>query len=249
MKNLYISDLHLFHGNVIKMCNRPFNSIDEMHRTIINNWNNKVNNDDMVYILGDISLGHTQGCIEILKKLKGKKTLIIGNHDKKSLKNQTFCDLFEEITIYKEINDNGQKIVLFHYPIEEWNGFFRGYIHLFGHVHDKEYNLRKIPNRYNVCSDVLNFIPSTLEEIIQMNELKEDKVFNIIEKIKEEYTYEELKLKWEIGVGDFIVYDKKWKRIINIVKVDNNFIKYEIFGSKETFTTQYECNRFYKIIC
>ncbi len=53
--NFYISDLHLGHYNVIKMCNRPFSSVEEMDETLINNWNAAVHDEDDVYILGDFS--------------------------------------------------------------------------------------------------------------------------------------------------------------------------------------------------
>lgn len=52
----YISDLHLFHEATIKFDNRPFQNLEEMHETIMKNWNSKVTNGDTVYILGDISL-------------------------------------------------------------------------------------------------------------------------------------------------------------------------------------------------
>ena len=46
--NYYISDLHLFHKNVTgegsNFDNRPFATLDEMHRTIKENWNNTVTN-------------------------------------------------------------------------------------------------------------------------------------------------------------------------------------------------------------
>ena len=51
--NRYISDLHLGNANVIKFDNRPFESLEEMHKTIITNWNRVVNQNDTVYILGD----------------------------------------------------------------------------------------------------------------------------------------------------------------------------------------------------
>lgn len=54
--NYYISDLHLFHGNSIKLDGRPFGSLDEMQEVIRNRWNGKVTNGDKVYILGDASM-------------------------------------------------------------------------------------------------------------------------------------------------------------------------------------------------
>lgn len=52
----YISDLHLFHNRILEKFNRPFSSVEEMHEVIINNWKNKVKDDDTVYILGDIGM-------------------------------------------------------------------------------------------------------------------------------------------------------------------------------------------------
>ena len=51
--NYYISDLHLFHEASIRFDNRPFGYLDEMHEAVVSRWNNKVNNGDIVYILGD----------------------------------------------------------------------------------------------------------------------------------------------------------------------------------------------------
>ena len=53
--NYFISDLHLGHKNVLKFDNRPFINIEEHDKTIIDNWNSKVNDNDDVYVLGDIS--------------------------------------------------------------------------------------------------------------------------------------------------------------------------------------------------
>lgn len=54
--NYYISDLHLLHENVLRFDNRPFETIENMQETIVNNWNRKVTNGDTVYILGDVSM-------------------------------------------------------------------------------------------------------------------------------------------------------------------------------------------------
>lgn len=50
----YISDLHIGHKNILKFDNRPFTSLEEMEKTIINNWNGVVKKNDEVYILGDM---------------------------------------------------------------------------------------------------------------------------------------------------------------------------------------------------
>ena len=49
----FSSDHHFFHANVIRYCNRPFGSVQEMNEALILNWNKTVTNDDIVYHLGD----------------------------------------------------------------------------------------------------------------------------------------------------------------------------------------------------
>ena len=78
--NYFITDKHFGHENTIRMCERPFDNIEQMNQKLIENWNSKVKGNDHVYILGDIFFR----CEEpkpILRILKGKKHLIVGNHD------------------------------------------------------------------------------------------------------------------------------------------------------------------------
>lgn len=98
----YISDLHFGHLRCIKMDKRPFSSIEEMDRILIENWNNKVNEEDDVYILGDFSYKSKIDPVEYLKQLKGHKHLIVGNHDLKLIKTKRpVITLRQLITIFK----------------------------------------------------------------------------------------------------------------------------------------------------
>lgn len=75
--NYYISDLHLFHEASIRFDNRPFGYLDEMHEAVVSRWNNKVNNGDTVYILGDMSMrGKKEDLISLVATLKVKKSLL-----------------------------------------------------------------------------------------------------------------------------------------------------------------------------
>lgn len=167
----YISDLHLFHNRILELTNRPFKTIEQMHECMISKWKKKVSIHDTVYILGDVGMYHAKEIADILKELPGKKILITGNHDVYNLKNRYFQSAFEKYVPYTEILDNGRKVALFHYPIEEWDGYYRGFYHLHGHVHDKDDVLVRIEKRYNVSADRLDFEPCTLDEIIELDKL------------------------------------------------------------------------------
>lgn len=149
----YISDLHI--GCINNHDNRTL----EHDILLLNNWNSIVNNNDDIYILGDIGrLGNNKEnsyVASIISQLKGKKHLIIGNHDKKGLKDNRINQLFVSIKDYDVIGDNNNginyNIVLSHYPILFWENQHKGYIHLYGHVHNSEED-----NIYKKCLEEVN---------------------------------------------------------------------------------------------
>ena len=111
----FIADTHFGHQNALAFDNRKFKTIEEHDNALIENWNNAVGIDDEVFILGDISWHNVTKTIEIIKSLNGVKHLIVGNHDKKLLKNRELQSLFVEITDYKELSlPDGKGIVLCH---------------------------------------------------------------------------------------------------------------------------------------
>lgn len=184
MANYFIADTHFGHKNILSYDARLFKSVEEHDEHLIKCWNDAVSYDDDVYILGDISWHNSTKTNEILDSLNGTKHLIIGNHDKKLLKNREFQNRFQEITSYKELPcDNGKGcLVLCHYPIPCFNGHYYGDFHLYGHVHNGwEWNIMKQVkfqmeelylkpcNMYNVGVMIpyMNYTPRTLEEIIE----------------------------------------------------------------------------------
>ena len=170
--NYYIADLHLGHKNIIRLSNRPFSSIEEMDKTLIDNWNKVVKPTDDIYIIGDLCYKtHHDNMLHYISQLKGQKHLIIGNHDKEIVKDSDLRRYFVEIKDMKTVYDNGTKIVLCHYPLVEWDGYYRDVLHFYGHIHNNYNNptsqyISKIKNAYNVGVDVIGFMPKTLKEII-----------------------------------------------------------------------------------
>lgn len=110
-----------------------------MNETFLRKWNAKVNNADTVIIAGDISLrGKNDALIALASQLKGKKVLLVGNHD--HLEDYRYRQLFDEICDYKELTisfgGRAYKIACSHYPYLFWNGQHRGTIFLYAHVHN-----------------------------------------------------------------------------------------------------------------
>ena len=80
----FTSDLHLNHNREFIWKSRGFNSVDEMNRTIIDNINSLVEEDDSLYILGDLMLNSAKRdeSMALLREIKCKYVyIIIGNHD------------------------------------------------------------------------------------------------------------------------------------------------------------------------
>lgn len=149
------------------MCKRPFANLQEMHEQLIKRWNEKVSDEDTVYILGDVCFKMSkQDIVKILKQLKGKKILIKGNHD--SYVGQKDFDMcFEGIYDMYQINENKQQITLCHYPIIDYPGMYYGAKMIYGHVHDKY-----VPHKdmYCVSVECVDFAPTTLEELEKIYE-------------------------------------------------------------------------------
>jgi len=172
MNYWFVSDYHLGHKNIIRYCNRPFSSVEEMDATIINNHNALVKPDDEVFFLGDFALTGNLGARKVLDYLdmfNGKFNFIAGNHDKyyqkeirSSPKVISYKSYFEWSTKY--VRDKiGTSIVMSHYPIEDWAGKYHGFIHLHGHCHGLK-NL--IQGRLEVSVECTGYKPVPLEELV-----------------------------------------------------------------------------------
>lgn len=175
----FTSDTHFCHRNIIRLCNRPFESLEEMHQVLITQWNSKVRPRDEVYILGDFGFrGSGEEMNAVTRELNGRKYLIRGNHDQ-FLDDATFDqNLFEWVKDYHVLKNNKRKLILFHYPIWEWDGYCRDAIHLFGHIHypEKAHEIemeRSVDDSccISVCSDVNDFTPLSIAEIFAKAEV------------------------------------------------------------------------------
>lgn len=167
----FTSDLHFGHRNILSMTQRPFETVEEMDSALITNWNGRICPKDEVYILGDITLNDAAGyAMNLLQQLNGRKYLVRGNHDKFLDKKAFDLRLFEWVKDYHSFYYQKRKFVLFHYPINEWDCFYRGAIHLHGHQHNHpEYNISNAEKGllcYDVGVDANDMMPINIEEIL-----------------------------------------------------------------------------------
>ena len=112
----YISDLHFGHERVIAMDHRPFESITEMDETLIRLWNERVTEEDDVYIVGDFAYRNGYATSWYLRQLKGRKHLIAGNHDRATLQDHTAMEYFASVEKMAYIIDQGRTVSLCHFP-------------------------------------------------------------------------------------------------------------------------------------
>ena len=108
-----------------------------------------------MYQLGDLFYGKRVDRAGIWNQLNGTKHLIIGNHD---FSGGTMDLDWESISHLAEVAIDGVSIVMCHYPLLEWRGFYRQSRHLFGHVHGTKIG---VPGSTDVGVDVWDFTPIT----------------------------------------------------------------------------------------
>lgn len=156
-KIFFTADTHFSHANIIKYCNRPFGDAHEMNKALVNNWNSVVPQDGIVFHLGDFSMGDPE---RIIKRLNGEIVLVLGNHDRSSIKKshlfKATCDMLD-LTIKKDMF-----VVCCHYAMRTWNRSHFNCPHLFGHSHG---TLPPVGKSWDVGVDNNNFTPLSIYNV------------------------------------------------------------------------------------
>jgi calcineurin-like phosphoesterase family protein len=127
----FTADTHFNHDNILRYCNRPFDTVEEMDEKIISNWNSIVSEDDTIYHLGDFCFGNTN---KYLSRLRGNIIRLKGSHDKDI--QQPYMIVIEPEGLKDEYG-NQRTIVLCHYALRVWEKSHYASYHLFGHSHGK----------------------------------------------------------------------------------------------------------------
>ena len=174
----FTSDTHFGHSKIIDYCKRPFSSIEEHDKALIQNWNNIVGQDDTVFHLGDFAYGNSQFISNIIKQLNGNIILIKGNHDLRNM-NPTLYNIFSDAVYQARILIDKQTVYLNHFPFlcfdhGDINLYKDNYsIQLFGHVHSgpltssEDVNRLNIlfPTQYDVGVDNNNYTPISWTDV------------------------------------------------------------------------------------
>jgi calcineurin-like phosphoesterase family protein len=190
------SDNHFFHENILKYCNRPFGSVEDMNEALVKNWNSVVGPEDHVYCLGDFCFGSVakwNWCLEP-GRLNGHIHLILGNHDpERVFREGTNIDRFDEITFQKVLIMDGWTIYLNHFPFASFsNNFDHKVIQLLGHIHSGPTGIGNVMlngnnlqwNQYDVGVDNNNYTPISWAEIKAKMSLDEYEVMENEERRK-----------------------------------------------------------------
>lgn len=171
----FISDTHFLHAGSLKWNDgqvRPqFSSAQEMNETMIANWNNTVQENDVVWFLGDFAYKCNKNMAEsIFWSLNGVKHLVRGNHDYKIA--CKFAGCWASISDIAQVDyidtTNGAKkeIILCHYPLLSWRHKEQGAIHLHGHVHGSMEETNKGTKRKDMSVECINYTPMSAEKVI-----------------------------------------------------------------------------------
>lgn len=178
-KSLYDIFQHWYRGGQIYLYSDPHFSDPEMPNIRANyvddeeqirRINSKVGKNDTIIILGDI------GNIEYVKRIRGYKILIMGNHDsgaslyKRKITMQRCGErllpvdnrLFDEV--YEGALIIGEKLILSHEPID-----YSFAINIHGHDHSGK---TCYENSVNVCAEHIDYTPVALQTIINSGRLK-----------------------------------------------------------------------------
>lgn len=161
-----ISDTHFDHYNMVhRFKTRPFESVSEMDEKLIYNWNSVVKPEDKVYHLGDVAFGDKTKHENLLRRLNGKKRLIVGNHD--DVKH--LSPFFEKVMLWRQWKEFG--LLFTHVPVHEstlkesrHGDKHRSIINVHGHIHS---NASPVGPYRCVCVEQINYTPVNIEELRQ----------------------------------------------------------------------------------
>lgn len=191
LNNIFVTaDHHFGHENIIRFCERPFKSVEEMDRTLIDNWNEVIKPGNTVYHLGDFTLGGFSEARKYFRQLNGDIRVLANrwHHDKRwlpvqlpdsemfrilSMSDSASTEYHAPITILPplvilevDIKDTHPlAITLCHYPLAVWDRQHYGAWALGGYTHAPYETSEFI---LNIGVDCTNYYPISLGDVVTL---------------------------------------------------------------------------------
>jgi calcineurin-like phosphoesterase family protein len=181
----FTSDMHFGHANIITYSRRPFRDLDHMHRGLVERWNEVVQPDDDVWVLGDVAMGSIEESLKLIPRLNGRKLLVTGNHDRcwafHGAKHEPWIQRYQDAG-FDEIHQGQVPFSLGDQPVEMCHFPYRGdsqyedrYLQarpqdngkwlLHGHVHE---TWKQWGRMINVGCDVWDYRPVASSELADL---------------------------------------------------------------------------------
>ncbi len=175
-KTWFIADTHFGHTAILKYEDRPWENTDQMDTALINNWNETVSDEDVIWHLGDVALTTKPRILQILAQLKGHKHLVCGNHDRGRTCTWWRNHGFESAVKYPQTVElilkqpgrgfipGGPIVTLSHVPVPNTE-----ILNIHGHMHANKYRTMSDgdPALYRCVSvEQTGFRPVSLEELL-----------------------------------------------------------------------------------
>lgn len=170
MPNIWFtSDLHFNHDKEFVWKVRGFENVEQMNEAIISRFNSRVQPEDTVYILGDLMLGDKELGEECLKRLNGKKIIILGNHDTNP-RIDIYKKYADEVVYATVIKYKKRVIYLSHYPtltgnLDDTPGHC--ILNFHGHTHQTENFTGDYNFMYHVGVDSHDCYPIHIDDILE----------------------------------------------------------------------------------
>ena len=159
-KIFFVGDTHFGHNEIIYYEQRPFANVEDMDKELISKWNSVVTDEDIVFMIGDFSFYDKAKTTKICKTLRGKKNLVIGNHDENSEEYYEACG-FHKVYEYPIILEGFWMIS--HEPL--YLNKSMPYVNIYGHVHGNEIYVDYSRHSFCACEERINYTPISWEEI------------------------------------------------------------------------------------
>lgn len=149
----FTADEHYGHENIIKYCDRPFSSVEEMDEELIKRHNETVGPGDVVVHGGDFTLKKSPEAEAYVERLNGQHIFIRGSHD--------YWLKSKGPEIWEKTIDR-QHVVVCHYAMRVWPRSHYNSWQLFGHSHG---NLEPVGKQWDIGVDVNDFRPLSIEQL------------------------------------------------------------------------------------